>query len=156
MPRADAEELLSRHLAGEFDQVANEAIPIGARVCLFEGRFDSWRATVTGREKGDRFTVKLLGENVHLNKVSPYSVRPALGSDLRRQVLQSGGIADMAGSVAVKVASGPILDIPSLGPVPKNCFDEFWPLPITHGSGLRWSPGHILGRPVSTEGGNQL
>jgi hypothetical protein len=94
MPRADVEELLSRHLAGEFDQVANEAIPIGARVCLVEGRFDNWLATVTGREKGGRFTVKLLGENVHLNKVSPYSVRPALGSDLRRQVLQSGGIAD--------------------------------------------------------------
>jgi hypothetical protein len=41
-------------------------------------------------EKGGRFTVKLLGENVHLNKVSPASVRPALGSDLSRQIPQSG------------------------------------------------------------------
>jgi hypothetical protein len=64
--------------------------PVGARVCLVEGQFDNWLATVTGREKGGRFTVKLLGENVHLNKVSPYGVRPALGSDLRRQVPQSG------------------------------------------------------------------
>jgi transcription antitermination factor NusG len=86
MPRADVEDLLSRYLAGEFDQVANEAIPIGARVCIVEGKFDNWLATVTGRGKGGRFTVKLLGENVHLNKVSPYSVRPALGSDLSRRV----------------------------------------------------------------------
>jgi hypothetical protein len=72
------------YLSGEFDQVANEAIPKCARVCLVEGQFDNWLATVTGREKGGRFTVKLLGENVHLNRVSSYSVRPATGFDLWR------------------------------------------------------------------------
>jgi hypothetical protein len=68
MPRADVDELLSRYLVGEFDQVANETIPVGARVCLVEGQFDNWLAAVTGGEKGGRFTMKLLGEDVHLNK----------------------------------------------------------------------------------------
>jgi transcription antitermination factor NusG len=84
MPRAEVEDLLARYLAGEFDEVASEAIPIGARVCLVEGQFDNWLATVTGRGKGGRLTVKLLGKNVHLNKVSESSIRPASGFDLLR------------------------------------------------------------------------
>jgi transcription antitermination factor NusG len=34
MRRADVEDLIFRYLAGEFDEVANESIPIGARVCI--------------------------------------------------------------------------------------------------------------------------
>jgi hypothetical protein len=85
MPRVDVEDLLSRCLAGEFDQVANEAIPIGARVCIVEGKFDNWLATITGRGKGGRFTVKLLGKNEFVNKLSAASLHPASGFDLSRR-----------------------------------------------------------------------
>jgi hypothetical protein len=85
MPRADVEDLLSRYLAGEFDQVANGGIPLGARVCIVEGQFDSLLATVTAREKGGRLSLKLLGKNVNVNRVSPRTVRPASGFDLKRQ-----------------------------------------------------------------------
>lgn len=84
MPRGEVEDLLSRYLNGEFDQVANGAIPLGARVCIMEGQFDNWLATVTNREKGGRYAVKLLGRNQHVNKLTLNALRPALGSDLAR------------------------------------------------------------------------
>jgi len=56
----------------------------GARVAIVEGKFDNWLATVTGREKGGGVTVKLLGKNIHVNKLPASSVRPATGFDLER------------------------------------------------------------------------
>lgn len=82
--RKDVEGLMRRYLAGEFDQVANEAIPIGARVVLVEGKFNNWLATVTGREKGGRMTVKLVGSDQELEKIPRQSIAPAAGSDLKR------------------------------------------------------------------------
>jgi transcription antitermination factor NusG len=85
MPRADVEDLLHRYMAGEFDEVAKGLIPVGARVAIVEGKFENWLATVTGQEKGGKLTLKLLGQNVHLNRVSPRTVRPAAGFDLKRE-----------------------------------------------------------------------
>ena len=84
MPRADVEDFLERCLLGEFDKVAGKSIPLGARVAIVDGKFDNWLATVTGRDKGGALTVKLLGRNVHLNKLPASSVRPASGFDLDR------------------------------------------------------------------------
>lgn len=82
--RDDVEDLMSRYLSGEFDEVSNGQLPVGARVVMVEGKFNNWLATVTGHGRGGRLTVKLLGENKSLNKVAPSSVAAALGSDLRR------------------------------------------------------------------------
>lgn len=84
MPRADVEDLLHRYMAGEFDEVTNAAVPIGGRVVITEGQFESWLATVTAREKGGRVTVKLLGKNVHVNRLTRHAVAPAFGFDLAR------------------------------------------------------------------------
>jgi transcription antitermination factor NusG len=84
MPRADVEDLLHRYMAGEFDEVANGPVPVGARVTLLEGQFENWLATVTAREKGGRVTVKLLGKNVHVNHLTRHGVAPAFGFDLER------------------------------------------------------------------------
>ena len=84
MPRGDVEDFLERYLLGEFDEVTGKGIPIGARVAIVEGKFDNWLATVTGREKGGGVTVKLLGKNIHVNKLLASSVRPATGFDLER------------------------------------------------------------------------
>ena len=88
MPRADVEDFLHRYMAGEFDEIAKGPVPVGARVAIVEGKFENWLATVTGHEKGGRLTLKLLGENVHVNKVSARNVRPAFGYDLKRTNLE--------------------------------------------------------------------
>jgi len=82
MPRTDIEGLLHRYMAGEFDAIKNAAIPIGARVAIVAGEFENWLATVTARERGGKMTLKLLGKNLQVSKVTRYSVRPAFGFDL--------------------------------------------------------------------------
>ena len=77
IPADKVEELLQRYMAGEFDQVANAAIPIGARVMILEGEFDNLLATVTGFGKGGRATVKLLDRNRYVSKLSAVSMAPA-------------------------------------------------------------------------------
>ncbi|MGJ5074557.1 hypothetical protein [Bradyrhizobium oligotrophicum] len=72
-------------MTGEFDAVANEPVPVGARVAIVEGKFENWLATVTAREKGGKLTLKLLGQNVRVDHVLRQSVQPAFGYDLERQ-----------------------------------------------------------------------
>ncbi|WP_369726741.1 transcription termination/antitermination protein NusG [Bradyrhizobium sp. LLZ17] len=85
MPRPDVEALLHRYMAGEFDEVAYGPVPVGARVAIVQGQFENWLATVTGQERGGKLTLKLLGRNVQVSRVSPHDVRPAFGFDLDRQ-----------------------------------------------------------------------
>jgi transcription antitermination factor NusG len=77
IPADKVEDLLRRYLAGEFDAVANAAIPIGARVMILEGEFDNLLATVTGIGKGGRATVKLLEQNRYVSKLGLASMGPA-------------------------------------------------------------------------------
>jgi hypothetical protein len=72
-----------RYLAGEFNETKGGP-PIGARVAIVEGKFENWLATVTAREKGGHLTIKILGSNLHVNRMSPYAIRPAAGFDLAR------------------------------------------------------------------------
>jgi transcription antitermination factor NusG len=91
MPRADVENLLQRYLNGAFDETAG-ALPIGARVCLMDGKFENWLATVTGRTAGGRYTVKPIGQQVELRRVYQHSLRPAVGFDLTRSTsIDAGG-----------------------------------------------------------------
>ena len=51
-----------RQMAGEWDEIAREPIPLGARVRLVEGEFNDMLATVTARKAG-KLTFKLLEQN---------------------------------------------------------------------------------------------
>lgn len=89
MPRAEVEDLLSRYIAGAFDETRGEAIPIGGRVCMMDGPFENWIATVTGRSAGGRYTVKPKGQQLELRKVYEHSLRPAVGFDLTREAVSA-------------------------------------------------------------------
>ena len=81
--RSDVDDLMHRYLAGEFDEIKNGPLPVGARVAIVAGKFENWLATVT--KAGDRrATVKLKGTRQHVNDISLKSLRPAFGSDLQR------------------------------------------------------------------------
>lgn len=84
MPRREVDNLFDRYLSGEFDETALGPVPVGARVKIVEGKFENWLATVTGHKKGGALSLKILGQNLHVNKAPARSVRPAFGFDLKR------------------------------------------------------------------------
>lgn len=69
------EGLLSRYMAGEWDEIANGKIPVGARIRIMEGEFQNQLATVTGT-KGRRVDFKLL-DSVREARLDQSSVRAA-------------------------------------------------------------------------------
>lgn len=75
IPSPFVESLRMRQMAGEWDEIAKEPIPIGARVRLMEGEFNDMLATVTSRKAG-KLTFKLLDENRY-GRVHESSVRAA-------------------------------------------------------------------------------
>lgn len=77
IPRFHVEDLLGRFIAGEFDQVIDAAIPLGARVMIVEGEFANMLATVTGMRGNHRATVKLDGQRKYV-QLSEYSLRAAI------------------------------------------------------------------------------
>lgn len=77
IPSGVVEDMLARYLAGEFDQVANAAIPIGGRVMILAGEFENLLATVTGFGRGARATVKLVGESRYVEKLGLRDLAPA-------------------------------------------------------------------------------
>lgn len=58
------EDLRLRYMAGEWDEVAKGHLPVGARIRIVEGEFESHLATVTNR-KGSRITFKLKDTNTY-------------------------------------------------------------------------------------------
>lgn len=77
IPRVCVEDFLRRYMAGEWDDVAKEPLPIGARVRVLEGQFRDLLATVTGVKAG-KVSAKILGTNDYL-KVYKASVSPWYG-----------------------------------------------------------------------------
>lgn len=75
IPTRFVEAFRLRQMAGEWDEIAKEPVPIGARVRLMEGEFNDMLATVTAR-KGGRLTFKLLEANRY-GRVHESSVRAA-------------------------------------------------------------------------------
>lgn len=63
--RFEVEELLHRYMAGEWDEVAQGSLPIGARIRIVESQFDNMLATIT-KSKGRTHVVKLLGSNTYV------------------------------------------------------------------------------------------
>lgn len=52
MPARTVESFLERYMRGEWDEVANAKLPIGARIRIMEGEFEDMLATVLGRKNG--------------------------------------------------------------------------------------------------------
>lgn len=75
IPRRFVEDFLFRYMAGEFDEVAKSALPVGARVRIVEGPYDDVLATVLN-VKNNQAVVKLLTSAVS-TKLGLFSVRPA-------------------------------------------------------------------------------
>ncbi len=63
--RLEVEDLLHRYMAGEWDEVANGLLPLGARVRIVESQFDNMLATIT-KSRGRSHVVKLLGSNTYV------------------------------------------------------------------------------------------
>jgi len=88
VPAVAVERLIGRQLSGEWNMVdegefpdgnggrrVNPEIPIGARVRIVEGEFESLLATIVGRKRG-KIGVKLADRNV-TRQMYPMMVRPA-------------------------------------------------------------------------------
>lgn len=75
VPSRFVEDLLSRYLKGEWDEVTNKTLPLGARIKIMEGNFADMLATITQRD-GGRITAKLLGTNIY-KEVGAKNVRAA-------------------------------------------------------------------------------
>jgi transcription antitermination factor NusG len=69
------EGLLMRYMAGEWDEIANGKIPVGARIRIVEGEFQDQLATVLST-KGRRVNFKLLGDTKEA-RLDQSSVRAA-------------------------------------------------------------------------------
>jgi len=71
-PARWVESLLHRYMAGEFDEIKDGKVPVGARIRVMEGEFHNMLATVVST-KGNRVDFKLMGENrierTHQNNV---------------------------------------------------------------------------------------
>lgn len=75
IPARFVQRFRERYMAGEWDEVAANAIPIGARIRIVEGEFNDMLATVT-KVKGKRVDFKLHGENRY-GRMNECSVRAA-------------------------------------------------------------------------------
>lgn len=69
------EGLLSRYMAGEWDEVAEGKLPVGARIRIVEGEFQDQLAIVTS-SKGQRVNFKLIGAKSE-SRLNQCSVRAA-------------------------------------------------------------------------------
>jgi transcription antitermination factor NusG len=69
------EGLLTRYLAGEWDEIAKGPVPVGARVKIVEGEFEGQLATVT-RVKAHRVDLRPVGMSRDI-RISEVSVRAA-------------------------------------------------------------------------------
>ena len=75
IPSAFVEHFRERYMRGEWDEVANGPLPLGARIRIVEGEFNDMLATVT-KIKGKRIDFKLHGENRYA-RMNECSVRAA-------------------------------------------------------------------------------
>jgi transcription antitermination factor NusG len=69
------EGLLTRYLSGEWDEISNGKVPVGARIRIVEGEFQDQLATVLGT-KGRRIDFQLLGDTKQA-RIDQSSVRAA-------------------------------------------------------------------------------
>ncbi len=74
-PSAWVEDFLHRYMRGEWDEVADGSLPVGARVRVMEGEFANMLATVVG-VKGKRVDVKLFDSTQHA-RLNESTVRAA-------------------------------------------------------------------------------
>jgi transcription antitermination factor NusG len=74
-PRHWVANAIRRYMTGEFDEVAQGPIPVGAEIRIMEGEFNEQLATVVS-VKGLRVDFKLHGD-AQVRKISEASVRAA-------------------------------------------------------------------------------
>jgi transcription antitermination factor NusG len=75
VPSMFVEQFLHRFMRGEWDFVAADKLPVGARIKVVAGEFDEMLATIT-QVKGHQISAKLLGTNQYI-KLHDSSVRAA-------------------------------------------------------------------------------
>ena len=64
VPARFVEDMLSRYLKGEWDEVSKNPLPLGARIKIMEGNFADMLATITHLD-GKKITAKLVDTNVY-------------------------------------------------------------------------------------------
>jgi transcription antitermination factor NusG len=76
VPSHYVEDFRMRYMAGEWDFVSKETMPIGARVRVVEGEFNEMLATVIRRRRTGKVELKFVG-SATCRTVYEVSVRPA-------------------------------------------------------------------------------
>lgn len=72
----EIESLRLRQMAGEWDEIVNGPIPVGARVRIMQGQFEDMLATVLGVSSRGRVSFKILDTNTH-GEIKQSQVRAA-------------------------------------------------------------------------------
>lgn len=75
VPQHYIDNLRRRYMAGEWDEVAQGSLPLGARIRIVEGQFDNMLATITN-VTGRKVVAKLLDSTTYV-KLHECSVRAA-------------------------------------------------------------------------------
>lgn len=75
VPRRFVESFIGRFLAGEWNEIEKEDLPVGARVRIMDGRYEEMLATIT-KVKGHKIVAKLLESAIYTNLMA-LSVRAA-------------------------------------------------------------------------------
>jgi hypothetical protein len=76
VPTKEVKRLRWQHLRGDFDEVTNGSLPIGARVAVVAGQWEDRLAVITGRSKSGAMTLRVAGVREPIN-LSEKALRPA-------------------------------------------------------------------------------
>lgn len=76
VPTKDVKRLRWQHLRGDFDEVTNGPLPVGARVAVVAGEWEDRLAVITGKSKSGAAVLKVAGVREPVN-LSEKALRPA-------------------------------------------------------------------------------
>jgi transcription antitermination factor NusG len=76
VPTKDVKRLRWEYIRGDFDEVTNGKLPVGARVMIVAGEWEARLAVITGISKSGAATLKVSGVRSPVN-LSANSLRPA-------------------------------------------------------------------------------
>lgn len=76
VPADEVAEFIKRHIEGEWDEVAEQKIPIGAKIRVMEGPNANAEAVLSGEAKGGKISYRIPGNRTAYNDYR-MNVRPA-------------------------------------------------------------------------------
>jgi hypothetical protein len=76
VPTKDVKLLRWQYIRGDFDEVANDPLPVGARVVIVTGEWEDRIATITGKSRSGATSLKVSGVRKPIN-LNEKALRPA-------------------------------------------------------------------------------